>query len=94
MSIGLFRKQISWLRLKYDGVSIPIPQSTYEKNGYSPIVNRHRGQITAGAGSNAIKTIEKKPIGMGSRSPPTVTPVCTENLNTGEAVMQSAQDGA
>jgi hypothetical protein len=56
MSIGLFRKQISWLRLKYDGVSIPIPQS---KNGYSPIVNRHRGQITAGAGSNAIKTIEK-----------------------------------
>ncbi len=38
-------------------------------------VNRHRGQIAAGAGSNAIKTIEKKPIGVGSRSAPIVTPL-------------------
>jgi CBS domain-containing protein len=38
-------------------------------------VNRRRGQIAAGAGSNAIKTIEKKPIGVGSRSAPTVTPL-------------------
>jgi hypothetical protein len=28
-------------------------------------VKRHRGQIAAGAGSNAIKTIEKKPFGVG-----------------------------
>ncbi len=33
-------------------------------------LNRHRGQIAAGAGSNAIKTIGKKPIGVGSRSAP------------------------
>ncbi len=37
-------------------------------------VKRHRGPIAAGAGSNAIKTIEKKPIGVGSRSAPIVTP--------------------
>lgn len=38
-------------------------------------VDRHRGQITTGTGSNAIKTIEKRPIGVGSRSAPTVTPL-------------------
>jgi hypothetical protein len=56
-------------------------------------VNRHRGQITAGAGSNAIKTIEKTRSGWGHdrRPPPTV---CTENLNTGVPIMKSAQDGA
>jgi len=30
------KHQISRLRLNYDGVSIPIPRSTYEKNGYKP----------------------------------------------------------
>jgi hypothetical protein len=34
----------------------------YGDRGAIKIVNRHRGQIAAGAGSNAIKTIGKKPI--------------------------------
>jgi hypothetical protein len=25
-----------WAQVEYDGVSIPIPRSTYEKNGYKP----------------------------------------------------------
>ena len=29
-------QQISRLRAEYDGVSIPITRSTYEKNGYKP----------------------------------------------------------
>jgi len=55
-------------------------------------VNRHKDQITAGAGSNAIKTIEKPDRGgVTIGADPTA---CTENLNTGVPIMKSAQDGA
>jgi hypothetical protein len=30
------KHQISQVQVEYDGVSIPIPRSTYEKNGYKP----------------------------------------------------------
>jgi hypothetical protein len=36
MPIGLFRTTDQSAQVEYDGVSIPIPQSTYEKNGYKP----------------------------------------------------------
>jgi hypothetical protein len=34
MPIGLFRTTDQSVQVEYDKVSIPIPQSTYEKNGY------------------------------------------------------------
>jgi hypothetical protein len=36
MPTGLFKTPDQSAQVEYDGVSIPIPRSTYEKNGYSP----------------------------------------------------------
>jgi hypothetical protein len=36
MPTGLFRTPDQSVQVEYDGVSIPIPRSTYEKNGYKP----------------------------------------------------------
>jgi hypothetical protein len=33
---GLFRTTDQSAQVEYDGVSIPIPRSTYEKNSYKP----------------------------------------------------------
>ena len=37
MPTGLFKTPDQSAQVEYDGVSIPIPRSTYEKNGYKPI---------------------------------------------------------
>jgi hypothetical protein len=34
MPTGLFKTPDESAQVEYDGVSIPIPRSTYEKNGY------------------------------------------------------------
>jgi hypothetical protein len=36
MPTGLFEALDHSVQVDYDGVSIPIPRSTYEKNGYKP----------------------------------------------------------
>jgi hypothetical protein len=36
MPTGLFRTTDHSAQVEYDGVSIPIPRSTYDKNGYKP----------------------------------------------------------
>ena len=36
MPTGLFRTTDQSAHVEYDGVSIPIPRSTYEKKGYKP----------------------------------------------------------
>ena len=36
MPTGLFRTTDDSVQVEYDGVPIPIPRSTYEKNGYKP----------------------------------------------------------
>ena len=36
MPIGLFKTADQSVQVDYDGASIPIPRSTYEKNGYKP----------------------------------------------------------
>jgi hypothetical protein len=36
MPTGLFRTADQSVQVEYDGVPIPIPRSTYEKNGYKP----------------------------------------------------------
>lgn len=36
MPTGLFKTPDQSAQVEYDGVSIPIPRSTYEKNGYQP----------------------------------------------------------
>jgi hypothetical protein len=36
MPTGLFRTTDQSAQVEYDGVSIPIPKSTYEKNRYKP----------------------------------------------------------
>ena len=44
MPIGLFKTPDQSAQVEYDGVSIPIPRSTYEKNGYKPdlAIRNHR----------------------------------------------------
>jgi hypothetical protein len=47
MPTGLFRTTDQSAHVEYDGVSIPIPRSTYEKKGYKPdfdklpLIRRH-----------------------------------------------------
>jgi hypothetical protein len=36
MPTGLYKTTDQSVQVEYDGVSIPIPRSTYEKNGYKP----------------------------------------------------------
>ena len=36
MPTGLFKTSDQSVQVDYDGISIPIPRSTYEKNGYKP----------------------------------------------------------
>jgi hypothetical protein len=36
MPTGLFKTPDQSVQVDYDGISIPIPRSTYEKNGYKP----------------------------------------------------------
>ena len=36
MPTGLFKMSDQSVQVDYDGVSIPIPKSTYENNGYKP----------------------------------------------------------
>ena len=36
MPTGLFRTTDQSVQVEYDKVSIPVPRSTYEKNGYKP----------------------------------------------------------
>ena len=36
MPTGLFKTPDQSAQVEYDGVSIPIPRSTYEKDGYKP----------------------------------------------------------
>ena len=53
MPSGLFRTTDQSVQVEYDKVSIPIPQSTYEKNGYKPDfdklppegAHRHRQEV-------------------------------------------------
>jgi hypothetical protein len=40
MPIGLFKTPDQSVQVEYDGISIPIPRSTYEKNGYKPDVDK------------------------------------------------------
>ena len=40
MPTGLFRTTDQSVQVEYDRVSIPIPRSTYEKNGYKPDFDR------------------------------------------------------
>jgi len=39
MPTGLFKTPDQSAQVEYDGVSIPIPRSTYEKNGYKPPIS-------------------------------------------------------
>jgi hypothetical protein len=36
MPTGLFKTSDQSAQVYYEGISIPIPRSTYEKNGYKP----------------------------------------------------------
>jgi hypothetical protein len=36
MPTGLFKTSDQSVQVEYDGISIPIPRSTYENNGYKP----------------------------------------------------------
>jgi hypothetical protein len=36
MPTGLFRTTDQSVQVEYDKISIPVPKSTYEKNGYKP----------------------------------------------------------
>jgi hypothetical protein len=36
MAMGMFRTGDGSVQVDYDGISIPIPRSKYEKNGYEP----------------------------------------------------------
>ncbi len=36
MPTGLFRTTDQSVQVEYDKISIPVPRSTYEKNGYKP----------------------------------------------------------
>lgn len=36
MPTGLFRTRDQSVQVEYDKISIPIPRSTYEKNGFKP----------------------------------------------------------
>ncbi|THD68149.1 MAG: hypothetical protein E7813_11535 [Bradyrhizobium sp.] len=36
MATGMFRTSDGSVQVDYDGVSIPIPRSKYDKNGYKP----------------------------------------------------------
>jgi hypothetical protein len=39
MEKGLFRTNDGEVQVDYDGVSIPIPRTKYEENGYQPAVD-------------------------------------------------------
>jgi hypothetical protein len=36
MATGLFRTNDGFAQVDYDGISIPVPRSKYDKNGYKP----------------------------------------------------------
>jgi hypothetical protein len=36
MATGVFRTSDGSVQVDYDGITIPIPRSRYEKNGYKP----------------------------------------------------------
>jgi hypothetical protein len=40
MPTGLFKTTDQSVQVDYEGVSIPIPRSTYEKNGYKPDLDK------------------------------------------------------
>jgi hypothetical protein len=39
MATGVFRFTDGSVQVEYDGISIPIPRSKYEENGYKPNFN-------------------------------------------------------
>ena len=47
MPTGLFKTPDQSVQVEYDGVSIPIPRSTYEKNGYKPDFDKLIGLFSA-----------------------------------------------
>lgn len=40
MPIGLFTTTDGSVQVEYDGVSIPVPRSRYEKAGYKPALDK------------------------------------------------------
>ena len=42
MATGLFRTTDGSAQVEYDGISIPIPRSKYEENGYKPDYDKLR----------------------------------------------------
>ena len=47
MPTGLFRTTDQSAHVEYEGVSIPIPRSTYDKKGYKPDFDKGRRSTTA-----------------------------------------------
>jgi hypothetical protein len=54
MPTGLFKTSDQSVQVDYDGVSSPIPRSTYENNGYK-IVVAHNFKLTAVDGNAGFR---------------------------------------
>ena len=47
MPTGLFKTADQSVQVEYDGVSIPIPRSTYENRGYKPDFDKLKDEYRA-----------------------------------------------
>jgi hypothetical protein len=56
MPSGLFRSTDQSVQVEYDKVSIPIPQSTYEKNGYKPDFDKLPLEVEYKAAQEKLRT--------------------------------------
>ena len=56
MPTGLFKTPDQSAQIEYDGVSIPIPRSTYEKNG-----SKHRRAIVQEIGERLRAFLQEEP---------------------------------
>jgi hypothetical protein len=59
MPTGLFRTTDQSVQVEYDGVSIPIPRSTYEKNGYKPDFDKLPGEDEYRAAQEKLRDAER-----------------------------------
>jgi hypothetical protein len=66
MPTGLFKTRDQSAQVEYDGVSIPIPRSTYEKNGYKPDFDKLPLEDEYKAAQEKLR----KPRGPKGNSPP------------------------
>ncbi len=48
MPTGLYKTTDQSVQVEHDGVSIPIPRSTYEKNGYKPELDKGPSKTNIG----------------------------------------------